>query len=230
MWDAAQKKLADLAKVYGKKKGQKPRGPRVHHTSVYPSSLLGGLLYCSECGARLVYQTGGPDVYYGCSNHRKGTCPQATRAPREKTEKILLDFFAAEFRGIPEWLDTVMSSLRTHLEELDTRVPQELEAKSKARTDLQKKIGNIMAVIESGAQSVHLTNRLAEHEAAITCFDAEIADAEALLGGSAALPFESWIARQVADSSSDATPTKESKPSSGRAATLSAKAVSRASM
>jgi cell division septum initiation protein DivIVA len=198
-WAAAQKRLAKLAAVYGMKKGQKPRGPRVHHTSVYPSSLLGGLLFCGECGSRLVYQTGGVDIYYGCPSHRKGVCSQATRAPREKTEQILLAFLTEEFRGIPGWLDTVMSSLRTHLEELDTRVPQELEAKSKSKADLQKMVDNITAAIESsGARSAHLLERLSEHEAKIARLEAEIAEAEAALSGSSSLPSESQIADQVA--------------------------------
>jgi hypothetical protein len=29
------------------------RGPKVHHTEVYPASLLGGLVFCGTCGARV---------------------------------------------------------------------------------------------------------------------------------------------------------------------------------
>ena len=52
-WTAAQKRLANLKEIYGKKVGQKPRGPKVHHTALYPNGLLNGMLFCCKCGSRL---------------------------------------------------------------------------------------------------------------------------------------------------------------------------------
>ncbi len=199
-WALAQKKLAKLAKVYGKKNGQKPRGAKVHSTDPYPSGLLNRLLVCGHCGARLIYQTGGTDVYFGCPAHRKGPCPQATRAPRERTEKALLDFLAGEFRSVPGWMDKVMASLDAHLKELDVRVPQEIEGKSKARDGLNKKIANITDAIESsGSNSAHLTTRLAEHEVEIARLESEIEQAEELQNVSLELPAKTWIAEQISD-------------------------------
>lgn len=72
VWDAAQARLNRLNDAYGQKPGQNRRAPRIHHTALYPSSLLSGLLFCGGCGARLVCQCGGPRNYFGCPNHRKG--------------------------------------------------------------------------------------------------------------------------------------------------------------
>jgi hypothetical protein len=200
IWNKTQKRLAELQRVYGYKDGQRRRGARGHHLSVYPDSLLGGLLFCGRCASRLICQAADARVYYGCRNRKNGTCKQKTRVPRAKAEKVLLDFLAMELRGIPGWMGEVMSSLGTHLKELDTRVPREVEAMSMARDEFQRKIRNITETIENnGAPSAHLLGRLAEHEAEVARLNAEIEQAKELLGAPAELPPKEWIEEQIAD-------------------------------
>lgn len=199
-WGAAQLRLAEVKGVYGLKEGQKPRGPRVHHTAVCPSSLLGGLLFCGTCGSRLVYKSGHPYVHYGCPNHSKGTCRQTTRAPRERTERALVEFLEQELRGIPGWMDEVMSSLRARLRDLGARVPQEVEAKTRARDELQRKIDNITAAIEtSGAGSAHLVAKLEQYATDVARLDAEVVAVQKLVNAPSELPPDTWVAEQLAD-------------------------------
>ena len=73
VWAATQQRLADLKEIYGKKPGQKHRGPKVHHTALYPNSLLGGMVFCSKCGARMWQQGSGKRFYLvPVSQIRKG--------------------------------------------------------------------------------------------------------------------------------------------------------------
>jgi hypothetical protein len=57
VWERAQRRLLELTERFGLKPGQKPRGPRPHHTEVYPKSLLGG-----ACIARVVDRGSGCKV------------------------------------------------------------------------------------------------------------------------------------------------------------------------
>jgi len=65
-WDKAQRRLQDLYEIYGHKPNQQLRGPKVHHTEIYPASLLGGLICCGQCGARMVIQCTTGRRYLGC--------------------------------------------------------------------------------------------------------------------------------------------------------------------
>jgi hypothetical protein len=83
-WDKAQKRLRELEYIFGLKEGQKPLGPKLHPTDIYPQSLLGGLIYCGMCttseadGATRptrLWQSGtGNRHHLYCPNHKKGLC------------------------------------------------------------------------------------------------------------------------------------------------------------
>ena len=49
----------------------KRRGPKAHYTETYPKSILGGLLFCGNCGARLGFQSGSGDIYLHASALRR---------------------------------------------------------------------------------------------------------------------------------------------------------------
>jgi len=92
VWEKAQRRLEKLTDRFGVKPGHKRRGPRPHHSQVYPQSLLGGVLFCKSCGSRLWVQGGGNSSYLGCPNHRKGTCSMASRVLVPRAEAAILDF------------------------------------------------------------------------------------------------------------------------------------------
>ena len=103
-WNQAQERLSALRQIYGQKPHQGRRGPKTHYTVTYPRSIPGGLVYCGTCGARLAYQTGGTDVYFGCPNHRRGLCEQVVRVPQHKGEESILRFSQEELTRQPEWV------------------------------------------------------------------------------------------------------------------------------
>ena len=199
-WRRAQKRLAELKAKFGKQAWQKARGAKVHHTAVYPSSLLGGLLLCGSCGARLVYHGCGGNVYYSCTRHRAGECGQATQVPRERAEKGLLDFVGGVLTSTPEWLDRAWASLEQNLKALNDRLPAELETKQKVHDKLTRKIDNLTEAIEDNpGKSASLVQRLEARERELELLDADIAAAKKLKGCDLSVPDKSWMHERLRD-------------------------------
>src|SRR5262245_10106152 len=103
-WDKAAKRLAELNETFGAKEGQKRRGPKIHPRDVYPSSLLGGLLVCGCCGAKMWQHRSNKRRYYACPNHSKGLCAMASQVPADQAEQELTDFLTKLLCGWPDWL------------------------------------------------------------------------------------------------------------------------------
>lgn len=107
LWAKVQARLKKAHESYGYRAGQKPHGmQKQHYTVLYPKSLLGGLLFCNTCGARLVQQTGGSDIYHGCPNHRNGTCLQTTRVPKILAEREILGMLQTRLVANADWVAT----------------------------------------------------------------------------------------------------------------------------
>ena len=199
-WGRAQERLAALYKTFGRKEHQKRRGPKPHYTETYPRSLLGGLLFCGTCGARLVYQYGGPDVYYGCPQHRKRLCAQTVRVPKRRGEEGLLSFLQDELRRRPEWVSTVLEAMRARLKELSARVPAEVEARSAERVKLEREIDNLTsAIAERGTANGSLTEALNTREARLEVVLRDLSGAQKLASAQMPLPDDAWVHEQLAN-------------------------------
>jgi hypothetical protein len=197
-WRLAQERLAILNRIYGRRENQQKRGPRPHYTETYPHSLLGGLLFCGTCGARLVHQQGGSGVYYGCPQHRKRLCAQTIRVPRARAEEALLSFLQDERRRSPEWLPCVLNSMRMRLKELSERMPSEIETRSSERAKLEREIENLTtAIAESGSRNGALTAALNEREARLETVLQELDEAQRAVATEKALPDEAWFREQL---------------------------------
>jgi site-specific DNA recombinase len=169
VWDRAQKRLKDLHEKFGWKEHQGRRGPRAHYTDVYPKTVLGGLVYCGECHARLHQQAGGSDTYYGCPNHRKGTCKTVARVPLKRGERVLLEYLTAHLDKYPEWLEAVRGSYAHRDEVLSTTAPHEIEQAITELDKLKREIKNLTdAVAQAGiSDSISTAIRERQHKLAI---------------------------------------------------------------
>lgn len=202
VWDAAQKRLADLKDLYGKKPGQKHRGPKVHHTALYPNGLLAGMVFCSKCGSRMWQQASGKRLYLGC--HNRGTddhcCELTTRVPVEKAEEAVLEFLANLLTSWPEWLDEALAAMRQQIEEVTQRIPEEVAHDERRLAEVESQVANLVdALAEGRIQSQAVSDRLDEAEREAKRLRKKIEDARKLLSAPVEMPDEKWIQQQLGD-------------------------------
>ncbi len=202
VWVAAQKGLADLKDMYGKKPGQKHRGPKVHHTALYPNGLLAGMVICGKCGSRMWQQASGKRLYLGC--HNRGTdehcCDLTTRVPVEKAEAAVLEFLAKLLTSWPQWLDEALAAMRQQIEEVTQRVPEQVACNERRVRDLESQIANLVDALADGriqSQAVH--DRLGQAEREAEQLRQKIDDARKLLATPVAMPDDAWIQQQLGD-------------------------------
>lgn len=198
-WNRVQSRLATLHDIYGYKPGQKRRGPRVHHTEVYPTGLLNGLLFCGECGARLIVLSGGGVQRLGCPNHAKGLCDLVARVRVDTAEKGLVALVGDLLRGWPEWLQTAWSAMRRRISELASQVPEELAADERQLARLEKEIDNLGECLARGTQSPTLKHKLDEREEQVESLRKRIEEQKIILTAPVAMPEEEWFQAQLAD-------------------------------
>lgn len=202
VWDRAQKGLADLKDLYGMKPGQKHRGPKVHHTALYPNGLLAGMVFCSKCGSRMWQQASGKRLYLGC--HNRGTddhcCELTTRVPVQKAEEAVLGFLADLLSCWPKWLDRALATMRQQIEEVTQRVPEEVAHDERRLREVESQIGNLVdALAEGQIQSQAVSDRLDEAEREAKRLRKKIDDARRLLAAPVELPNDEWIQQQLED-------------------------------
>src|SRR5262249_5677302 len=130
-WEKAQKRLAALREQFGFQQGQKKRGPKTHPSAVYAQSLLGRLLVCGLCGAKLRGQGSGRKRDDACPAHRKGLCGLAAQVPALRAEQALTAFLAELLSGWPDWLRDVYQRARALVQEAAAHVPEQQQQDSK---------------------------------------------------------------------------------------------------
>jgi hypothetical protein len=197
-WSRVQQRFAELDKVYGKKPGQKRRGPKVHHSVAYPQSLLGGLLFCT-CGARLHYKSSSSKAYYACPQAGSGLCDMRTGVKIADAERTLLDLIAEVCKRTPGWLQLTVAAVRRKAEELARAVPEKILGAEQRLVELGGQIGNLVQEIARGRGSNAVSDLLAELEREKEVLSSEIAEAKRLIEGTIVLPDDGWIASHFAD-------------------------------
>ena len=204
-WAKAQEGFARLKQLYGKKPGQKHRGPKVHHTEIYPSGLLNGMAFCSKCGARMWQQASGPRLYLGCPNrgHTDGCCDLTTTVPLKKAEESLLDFLTKLLTSWPEWLDKALAVMRQEIQAVTERIPDDLANDRRQLRNLESQITNLVDVLADGrGQSQAVIERLDTAEREAERLRKRIDDAEKALSAPVEMPDDQWIREQLNEISS----------------------------
>jgi hypothetical protein len=197
-WDIAQRRLQELRDAFGMQPGQRPRGPKVHHTEIYPASLLGGLIYCHACGARLWVQ--GRDLYKVliCPNRAKGMCERAPRVPERKAEEAIITFVADLLKDSPGWLESATDAMQAALTEAAERAPSTLKEDERRLAETERKIGNVVDRLADGVtESPALRERLSLLEREATELRASINVQRRAQQGPIAMPDSSWVKQQL---------------------------------
>ena len=163
LWQAAKARQSELASRYANVT-MAIRAARVNRLNGVhrPRSLLSGLLVCGCCGGS--YALRGRDRY-ACSNHvMTGSCSNGRSIRRQELEARML----AGLRDRLMAPEIAAEAMRAYAEETN-RLNRErrLSSESDRRTlaDVQKKIAEIVSVIENGGSSRPLMTRLRELEA-----------------------------------------------------------------
>lgn len=127
IFNEAQRKLAKLHEIYGRQEGQLCRGTKVHYTQVYPTMLLGGLIYCEFCGARMhIGAKGRESRRMYCPNHRIGTCARSVLVPLEMAEQKMGALLGEMLESYPAWVQTAVARMGAALVQADAQMPAEL--------------------------------------------------------------------------------------------------------
>ncbi|MCZ7647992.1 MAG: recombinase family protein [Planctomycetota bacterium] len=201
LWERVQAKLELARQTYGSKPGQKRRGPKVHHSALYPSHVLGGLLFCGACGARLHREYSKPRHYYACPTHRKkGQCEMSYRVPEERAQDEILKFLSNYLQAIPGWFDHLYAQVCTATNLRAQEIPRALEAQKEEMATIEKQLQNYLDVLGQGAgQSVTIANKMVDLEQKAEQARKEIAFLEKELETPAVLPDLEAVRRMVAD-------------------------------
>ena len=202
VWEEAQQRLREMKDVFGKKVGQKPRGPKVHHLQIYPGSLLGGLLYCGCCGSRMWYSRSGERVYLACPKRGKDTsaCKMTTTVPIAKAETAILDFVGEVLSAWPDWISGALAEMRSNLEEIATRVPERIAADERRRTQLLKQIANLVDSLADGmVKSSAIAERLSLAETEAEKLQCRIEESRPLIDTPIQMPDNAWISEEMAN-------------------------------
>jgi hypothetical protein len=197
-WSRVRQRFAELEKVYGKKPGQKRRGPKVHHSVAYPQSLLGGLLFC-KCGARLHYKSSSSNAYYACPQAGSSHCDMRTGVKIADTERKLLELIAEVCKRTPGWLQLTVDAVRRKAEDLTRTVPDKIVGAESRLADVRGQLKNLAYEIARGHVSTTLRSMLTDLEQEEAALSTEIAEAKRLIEGAIVLPDDAWIATHFAD-------------------------------
>jgi DNA invertase Pin-like site-specific DNA recombinase len=201
-WDAAQRRLRELHEAFGAKEGQKRRGPRTHHTALYPTSLLGGLVKCRACGSRMHIQGTGARAYMLCPAHRKGTCGMAGHVRIPKAEDALLQFVADLLTGWPSWLEEATAAMRVAIEDAAQKLPESLKADESRLLESEKSIKSLIHQLvklssEGLPDSPAMRRELTGTEAEAAELRARVVEGRKFRAAAVGMPDDEWIKEQL---------------------------------
>lgn len=199
-WEKAQRRLRDLDELYGQELRDKPRGPKPHHTEIYPKNLLGGLLFCHLCQSRLWIQGSGGRAYLGCPRHKKGMCGMANRVPTQRAEQCVLGFVAEVLTAWPGWLEAAAAAMRRTVVEIAQQLPKSLRAAEERLVQIEKRIDNIVDQLADGnPDSSALRLRLSKEEAEADALRRSVADGKKAQEAAIAMPEDAEIRTQLTE-------------------------------
>jgi site-specific DNA recombinase len=150
VWERAQRRLAELVVQFGMKEGHKKRGPRAQPADVYPRSLLGGLLVCGACGAKMHYQGSAGRRFYACSGKKKGLCSVAAQVPAVEAERALTDFLTDLLGKGSEWLSDIYARAWEMIREESEKAPERHAQDGKALAEVRRQIDNLVSALADG--------------------------------------------------------------------------------
>ena len=192
LWDKAQARLAELKDVYGMKPDGKKRGPAQHYRLLYEKSLLGGLVTCGSCGARLIVQRGGVKRL-ACPNHKVGKCSMAAGVPYHEAEQGVLELIAHLLKSYPHWLQSTVDATRRRLEQLAQSMPNDLAQAKGQLNDACNQSNRLVDTLASGVDSPTIRARLSQLEAQKSTLESRVIQLEQVRTAQMEMPEDQWI-------------------------------------
>lgn len=209
-WEKTKSLLKLLWEKYGKRSGQLKRGPAVHHSDVYPTRLLNGLLEC-QCGAKMhqrsrhrLGETKGP-MYFVCPTaHRDpNSCSMKSYVPADKAVKAVLGLIVEELRSHQDWQSIVLQAMEAEIQKISTAVPISVAELQRKRNETQRKLDKLVdALTEGGLTGTSVKSRLDHLEAELETVSWDLAQQKQLLSSPLVLPDEKWIKERFQELSS----------------------------
>ncbi|MBA4189350.1 MAG: hypothetical protein C0467_15240 [Planctomycetaceae bacterium] len=197
-WDQAKARLAVLEETFGRKDGQKARGPKPNPAKVYPRSALGGLLTCGRCGAVMWQQKRKGRRYYVCSGVKANRCDMSTQVPAERAEQGLTEFLLGTLKAWPEWMKNLYRLTCDAIHTAAARVPEDRERDARRGVELDRQIGNLVTALAEGRlTSSAVSDRLRSAEREKTEIDVRLAGYAKVTPDAVALPDEAWVSEQL---------------------------------
>ncbi len=163
LWRAAKARQGALAVKYanGITATRAAQANRLNSTH-RPRSLLSGLLFCGGCGGP--YALRGQDRY-ACSNHVvNGSCTNSRTITRAALETRMLDGLGERLMA-PEVAAEAMRAYAEETNRLNRERRSSGEADRKTLAEVEKRLNEMVTVIEEGGYSRSLMARLRELEA-----------------------------------------------------------------
>jgi len=159
-WDLAQERLSGRARQAG---GQ-------HAKEVY---LLAGLMKCGECGSSLVgnrymgtHRSLGKKMYsfYRCSRSLNTNVRCLTKQLKKEWVETLVISYVKKKIFSPDCIKAIVSSINEKLKSDKKHHNTELQAIEKEKGVLQKKIDNLLMVVENGDIDDLIRERLSQNK------------------------------------------------------------------
>jgi site-specific DNA recombinase len=133
--------------------------------------LLAGLIYCGECGAALVgnsgsYKTKDGQVrysYYECNKRDRQSNCDNPRTRKEILEDRVLDKLALEFFH-PERISKLVKGINQHIRGRSTEINDELNYYKTELAETKKQMDNLVMAIANGAPFEPLSAKIKELE------------------------------------------------------------------
>ena len=184
--------------LYGVKEGQQRRGRKPHYTELYPTRLLGGLVCCGECVARLHQRGHGTHIYLGCPNALLDTCNTRSFVPIGRANEAIVGFLGTILLGTPEWIESVRAVLDRTVTERLQRVPDQIANDERQLRETDEQIRRLVDSLATGQMSSDaIRARLRELEDRAAQLRVAIDAERELRPSQSRIPDNLWINEQL---------------------------------
>ena len=199
LWDDVQKRLGQLADIYGLKRGGKRRGPAEYYRLLYSKRPIDGIVFCSLCGSRMVSASSSHKKALGCPKRRAGTCPMTARVDYGKAHTMIMKIVEDLLLNEPDWIEACVTHMQSALHAMAKASPDELAV---ARSNLDRidgQINNLIDALAGGGNSPAIHSRLATLEGEKRLIQSQVAELESVQRAPFRMPDPSWIRQQLAE-------------------------------
>jgi len=201
-WNHAQARIAVLKQKFASEKthGKKGRKTPTNPASVFPQSLLGGVLKCSACGSAMWLGSTPKRRHYYCAGHRTGVCTAVFQFVAGLAEREVVKALTDIVIAWPDWIRDLHSRLLKELSRRLAEHPAERVRDEKRLVDLKRRANNLVeAIAQGGGMSTTIGARLVEAERELAEVEARLEALESLNVEAITMPDEGWVRAQLAE-------------------------------